>query len=463
MDNIKDIIIIGGGPGGYVAGIRAAQLGAKVCVIEKDRVGGTCLNRGCIPTKTLYRTAELLNNLKHIEDFGIKVDNYEVNVEKIQNRKSEIVNTLVGGIEKLIEGNGVEFIRGEASFIASNTISVITKEGEIILKGKNIIIASGSKSEIPSIEGINNPKVITSDELLDFDHIPKTLAVIGGGVIGMEFASIFNALGSSVTVIVARDSILYDVDREITKRYTAMAKRTGIQIQTSTVVKSISGEGEVIIKCDSKKGEVEIKADMVLVAKGRIANFDGLNLDKIGVDFDRKKIKVDENYETSIKGIYAIGDVNGICQLAHAASHQGVQVVEKILLNKDIHNPSIPNCIFTFPEIATVGITEEEAKEKGIPYKKSKFLFGANGKALALGEGEGFVKAICNSEDNTLLGIHIMGPHASDLIHEGVLAIDKKMKAYDIKDIVHSHPTLGEAFYEAILALNGEAIHSINK
>ncbi|MBZ9635457.1 dihydrolipoyl dehydrogenase [Clostridium sp. FP1] len=459
---MKDIIVIGGGPGGYVAAIRAAQLGAKVCLIEKESLGGTCLNRGCIPTKTIYRTAELLNNLSHIEAFGISVSNPEIDVNKIQERKRNIIKTLVTGIETLLKGNNIEFIKGEASLVDKNTVVVSTKDEEMTIEAKSIIIATGSKSEIPSIEGVNNKKVITSTELLDFDHIPKSLVIIGGGVIGMEFASIFNAMGSKVTVIVARDSILYDIDKDISKRYVVMAKKAGIEILTKAKVMSFSGEEEVIIKCQGKKGEFEVKGEQVLLAKGRNPNYEGINVEKLGIEIYKKGIKVDENYETSLKGVYAIGDVNGISLLAHAASHQGVVTAEGIILNKTCHKSVIPYCIFTFPEIAVVGITEEEAKNSGLSYKKNKFLFGANGKALALGEGEGLVKVI-SDENNKILGVHILGPHASDLILEGTIMVEKGMRVSDLKEVVHSHPTLGEALHEAVLGLNKEAIHSINK
>ena len=459
---MKDIIVLGGGPGGYVAAIRAAQLGASVTVVERDSFGGTCLNRGCIPTKTIYRTAEILNILKHINDFGISVKDYEIDVNKIQERKREIIGSLVGGIEKLLKGNGVEVIRGNGTIIDKNRVKVETENGEVILEGKNLIIATGSKSEIPNLKGIHNKKVVTSDEILEFTEVPKKLVVLGGGVIGMEFASIFNSMGSEVTVIVARDSILYDIDREISKRYTAMAKKSGIEILTLTSVKEIDGEELVKVICEGKKGEVVIEADLVLAAKGRKASYDGVDIEALGIELNRKSIKVDENYETSDKGIYAIGDVNGISLLAHAASHQGVEAVEHIILGKKCHKSVIPSCIFTFPEIAVVGLTEEEAKAKGIEYKKNKFLFGANGKALALGEGEGFVKAI-SDKNNKLIGIHIMGPHASDLILEATIAVEKSMTVADLKEVVHSHPTLGEALHEAILGLNKEAIHSINK
>lgn len=461
---MKDIIVIGGGPGGYVAAIRAAHLGADVAVVEMDSFGGTCLNRGCIPTKTLYRTAEIMNILKHIEDFGIETEDYSVNVEKVQTRKNNVIKTLVGGVEQLLKGNGVEIVKGKASLKDKNTVLVETSDGQVVLEGKNIIIATGSDAEMPTIKGIENKNIIISDDILEFDRIPKHLVVSGGGVVGMEFANIFKAMGSEVTVIVARDSILYDIDREISKRYTAMAKKSGINILTSTKILEFTGDDvNVTIKCEGKKGEFELNSDMVLMAKGRKGNFTGMNLEALGIEHDKKKIIVDDNYKTNIEGIYAIGDVNGICLLAHAASHQGIEAVENIMENKQCHKSVIPNCIFTFPEIATVGMTEEEIKGKGIEYIKNKFLFGANGKALALGEGEGFVKVICEKESKKILGIHIMGPHASDLIHEGVVAIEKGMTVIDFKEIVHAHPTLGEAFHEAIMGLNKEAIHSINK
>lgn len=464
---MKDIIVIGGGPGGYVAAIRAAQLGADVAVIEMDSFGGTCLNRGCIPTKTLYRTAEIMNTLKKIEGFGIEVENYNLNVDKVHERKNSIIKQLVDGVEKLLKGNNIEIIKGKAFLKEKNTVLVETKDDEVSLEGKNIIIATGSNAEMPDIKGIENKNIITSDDILEFDRIPKHLVISGGGVVGMEFANIFKAMGSEVTVMVARDSILYDIDREISKRYTAMAKRSGINILTSTKILEFyeddNDENKVTIKYEGKKGEAKLNADMVLIAKGRKGNFTGMNLEELGINHDKNKIIVDDNYKTNIDGIYAIGDVNGICLLAHAASHQGIGVVEHIMENKECHKSLIPNCIFTFPEIATVGMTEEEIKEKGIDYIKNKFLFGANGKALALGEGEGFVKVICEKESKKILGIHIMGPHASDLIHEGVLAVEKDMIVNDFKEVVHAHPTLGETFYEAMMGLNKEAIHSINK
>lgn len=459
---VKDIAIIGGGPGGYVAAIRAAQLGANVCIIEKDRIGGTCLNRGCIPTKALYKNAEVINTLNRADEFGIILDDYKIDVEKIQDRKVKIVDKLVMGIGQLLKANKVEIFEGSAAFIDKNTLNINLNSGDNIeITAKNIIIATGSKPSIPPILGADNEDVLNSDELLNFTSIPESLAIIGGGVIGMEFAGIFNELGSKVTVIEALPSILTSVDSDLTKRLTSMLKRKGMDIHVNTMVKSIESKEKLQIKAEGKKGEINIAADKVLIATGRYPSIDGLNLEGVGIQFDKKGIKVDSNYETNIAGIYAIGDVNGKNMLAHAASNQGVQVVEKILGKRElILNSPVPNCIFAFPEIACVGLKEDEAKLKGIEYNVSKFLFGANGKALTQGEGEGLIKVISRKQDNTILGVHIMGPNASDLISDGSIAITKGFTKEDLEDVIYAHPTLGEAFYEAVLGLTNEVTNS---
>lgn len=459
-----DIAIIGGGPGGYVAAIKAAQLGAKVCVIEKDKLGGTCLNRGCVPTKALYRNAELLNTLKNIDEFGIIVDNYSLDIDLMHKRRDKVVEQLVTGIDKLLKANRVEVIKGNGEILDKNTIAVELSEGSRKeVKAKNIIIASGSSTSMPPIPGAASEDIYTSESILNFKEIPKTLTIIGGGVIGMEFAGIFNAMGTEVTVVEFLPSILAQVDSDLTKRLNVLLKKRGIKINTSTKVNSIERiNGEFKVNCENKKGEISFNSEAVLISTGRKANFDREKLEGLGIEFTKQGIKVDANMETSLKGVYAIGDVNGISMLAHAASHQGITAVKHIIGSEEATKVSIiPSCIFIFPEIAYAGITEEEAKEKGIEYVTSKFLFGANSKALTLGETEGLVKVIAKKEDNTIIGVHIMGTHASDLIHEGVLAIEKQLKAKDIADIIHAHPTLSESFHEAVLGLTGEAIHGM--
>lgn len=457
----KDIIVIGGGPGGYVAAIRAAQLGAKVSVIEKRDLGGTCLNRGCIPTKVLCKNAEILHTLSHIEDFGVKVNDYSIDVEKIQQRKGEVIDKLVGGVSTLLQSNGVDVLRGEAVIEDKNTVRVKLREGgEKEITTKNLIIATGSEISMPPISGINLPGVIGTDELLEFKEIPKRLVVIGSGVIGIEFANIFKNLGSEVTIFSSR--LLKRTDSDISKRFTAYIKKQGVKVNNLRASEICKTDNGLLVKGQSPKGEVETETDVVLVASGRVPCFGGIDLEGLGIEYDEKGIKVDEYYETNVKGIYAIGDVIGGMMLAHAASNEGIKAVERIMgVLQAPDNAVVPDCIFASPEIAYVGLTEQQAKEKGLDYEVSKFMFGANGKALALGEPDGFVKVIATKEDKIIIGVHIMGPHASDLIHEGTLAISKKLNARDIASTVHAHPTLSEAFYEAVLGLNGEAIHMV--
>lgn len=458
---MRDIVVIGGGPGGYVAAIRGAQLGYKVTLIEKHKIGGTCLNYGCIPTKALYRNAEILNILKDIDEFGISVDNYSFDVEKIQARKNTVVQQLVGGIEKLLSSNDVEVIEGEASFIDKNTLKVKLPDGnEDEIKADKIIIATGSKAFVPNIEGVELDGVYTSTELLDFKEVPEKLVVAGGGVIGMEMAGIFNAMGSEVTVIHSRKHILKQVDSDVSKRFTSYIKKKGMKVHTLARIAGIEKkDSKLEVIFNDKKGEQRVEADAVLLSTGRRPVLHGLSLDAVGINYSDRGIEVDENFMTNIDGVYAIGDVNGKMMLAHEASHQGITAVEHIngIPNK-VNYDVVPGCIFVFPEIAVSGVTEEEAKEKGIEYKSSKFLFKANGKALALGESDGFVKVLSDMEDK-IIGVQIMGPHASDLIHEGTLAINKGLSVDDIAHTIHAHPTLSEAFMEAVLGLKSMAIH----
>ncbi len=458
----KKIVVIGGGPGGYVAAIRGAQLGAKVTLIERHKIGGTCLNYGCIPTKTLYRNAELLHTLAHIEDFGIKVDGFSIDMDKIQARKDDVVKTLVGGIEQLIKANGIEVIEGSASFVDATTLKVVKSDGETIeVTGDDIIIATGSTTQIPPFEGVKLPGVITSKELLEVSEVPEKLVIIGGGVISMEFAGIFAALGSEVSVLIRSDRFLREVDSEITKRFGATLKKKGVELHKSIENMAIvQTENGLAVTGNGPKGPVEFPATKVLLSTGRTPVYRDLNLEAAGVEVSKKGIACDHHtFQTNVEHVYAIGDVNGIIMLAHAASHQGIAAVEAIMGidHKGFHD-AVPNCIFVFPEIATVGLSEDEANEQGIEIKKSKFMFGANGKALSIGEPEGFIKVISDMND-VVIGVHIMGPHASDLIAEGTLAVANKMTVDQIGNTIHAHPTLSEAFAEATLGLRGEAIH----
>ncbi|MGM0396279.1 MAG: dihydrolipoyl dehydrogenase [Bacillota bacterium] len=460
----KRIAIIGAGPGGYVAAIKAAQLGAEVFLIENRDIGGTCLNRGCIPTKTYFRNAEIMSSLKRADEFGIKVEGYSLDGKALLERKNKVVYDLVSGIEKVISSySNIEFVPGKASFKNKKALKVeLLEGGEREIEADSIIISTGSYPQMTETKGVDLPGVITSDDILELDHIPETLIVVGGGVIGLEFASIYQELGSHVILLASR--ILKDGDKEIGKRLLPTLKKQGIETYVNIRAKEISKEGDklrVVAKYKEKDEEIEVVGDYVLIASGRGPLVEGLGLEEAGVEFSNRGIKVDDNFETTVPGIYAIGDVNskGI-QLAHVASSQGEYSVEKIMGHKpDINLEYWPSCVFTMTEVAQVGYTEEQLKEKEIDYRSSKFMFSANGKALSLGEPEGIIKILASNDDNKILGVHIIGPHANDLIHEGALAISNNMDVAAINRTIHAHPTLSEAFAEAALGLDERAIH----
>jgi len=453
----KDLIILGAGPGGYTAALRAAELGAKVLLVEQDKVGGTCLHRGCIPTKALYKNAEVMNTLQKAADFGVELDSYTLNMTRVQARKKEIVDRLHSGIHLLLKNQKVQFIQGQGRLIGSNLVRVTEESGNTLdIEAKRILLATGSKPSLPPIPGADLPGVMTSDEILNLERIPERLVIIGGGVIGIEFACIFQAFGCQVTVLEFLPRILPLMDEEISKRLTPLLKKKGINIETAVKVTEITMEdNSLIVLAEDKKANIQSHpAELVLIATGRVPNTTGLGLEEVGVEYGKQGIIVDANYATSIPGIYAIGDVIGGQMLAHVASHQGTAVVENLYGPPRAKVGSVvPACVFSFPEVASVGLTEQEIKQQNIPYVVNKALFGANGKALTLGEGEGFVKVLAHKEDKKLLGVHILGPHASDLIHEAALAVQKQVTPNDIADMIHAHPTLAESFHEAALRL----------
>ncbi|MGL6195092.1 MAG: dihydrolipoyl dehydrogenase family protein [Thermoguttaceae bacterium] len=541
----QDIVVIGGGPGGYVAAIRAAQLGMKVTLVEKDELGGTCLNRGCIPTKVWYQQAEILRSLTHLDTFqmGELFDPavnealkkpVSMNMQAAQKRKNQIVGSLTSGVASLLKANGVTVLRGTATVTSPNLVRVrfcnpslhdinaanLSKtdttdtpiisddSGEVLLETSKILIATGSKNKPLPVPGVDLPGVMDSTGVLNLETLPKHLVIIGGGVIGLEFASIFNAFGSEVTVIETAPRILLNLDSEISKRMSAFLKRQGIDIQVATnLVKiekatdatakaadSTANNGvpttsqeialknnELVLTLQTPKGESTKTADIVLVATGRAAELNELGFidsasdcftntctehsktshEKLKLDFERGWIKVNENFETSIPGIFAIGDVIGGALLAHVASEEGRVAVERMNgIASHFSADAVPGCVFSFPQIATVGHTEETLKEQGIEYRTGKFSFSANGKAQAMGETDGFVKIIAGTNDQ-ILGVHIIGPHASDLILEATLLVTKKMTLDDVLETIHPHPTLGEAIHEAVLDVRKSAIHVI--
>lgn len=453
-----DLIILGGGPGGYVAAIRACQLGMKTALIEKDQLGGTCLNRGCIPTKTYYKNAEILRSLEKLEEFSINMSNAApvFNLRGAKQRKDTIVNNLVNGVETLLKGNGVEIIRGQGQLDRPGFVKV----GDGDLAARNILIATGSKGAVLPLAGFDDPGILDSTAVLELEQVPSRLVIIGGGVIGMELASIFNAFGSQVTVLEAASAILNGIDGEIVKRFTILLKKQGIEVLTSVQIEQIEKEEwGYKISGQGKKGQVISRADKVLVAAGRSPSLDGINL-KLNLN-EKGFIKVGEDFSTSIPGVYAIGDVIGGYMLAHVASAEGIAAVENMNgINSRVDYSAVPNCIFTFPEIASVGLTEEQARAAAIKYKKGKSLFAANGKAMALGETDGLIKVIADEEDR-IVGVHILGPHASDLILEASLMVKERLKAEKVISVIHPHPTLGEVLHEAVMDVKGRAIHQL--
>lgn len=454
-----DVLILGGGPGGYVAAIKAAQLGAKVAVVEKERLGGVCLNWGCIPTKTLLKTAKLYRDIQRTEDFailGIDKSSIKVDWKLLLKRKDRIVDKLVSGIYTLFKKNKIDLYEGKGTILNKNQIEV---NGEIIT-GKNLIIAIGAGDSSPSIPGLDDlvksGKVINSKGALQLEEIPKDLVIVGGGVIAVEFATLFNALGSNVTIIQRSNRILSAVESEMVSTLEKQLKRDGIKILTSTRLLSFSDDG---VKIDHKGEEKTIKGDKYLVSLGVKPDLSQVkNLD-LEIN-DKGYIVTNNKMETSIKGVYAIGDLNGRYALAHVASAEGIVAAENIMGRESTLNYNIvPQCVYTFPELASVGLTEEEAKNKGHDYTVSKFPLAANGKALAEGESSGFIKIISDNQYGEILGIHIMASHATDMIAEAVTAMQLEGTVYDLAKAIHPHPTLSEIVMEAALGAIDRPIH----
>lgn len=432
-----DLIIIGSGPGGYQAARYAAQQGLKVVIVENSHAGGTCLNCGCIPTKTFAHEAELLRNPLLTDE-----DRLRWNFNTLLERKQAIVEQLRKGVETILQHPNITFVKGFGRLSGIHSVTV----GDEEFTAKNIIIATGSHAKLPPVDGINDPSVMTSTELLSCSSIPKQLCIIGAGVIGMEFASAFNAFGCKVTVVEYMKECLPTIDGDIAKRLRKSLEKQGVTFIMQAGVSSIQN-GTVTYE---KKGkQATVVADSVLVATGRAANTDNMGLDGVGVEFNRQGIVVDDNMQTNIPGIYAIGDVNGKMMLAHAATFQGYRAINHILGKDDLINFDImPAAIFTYPEAASVGISEENAKQAGLDYSCGKGFYRANGKALSMGETEGLLKLIAD-KDGKIIGCHVFGVHAADLVQEVTSLMNKNATVEDLKNIIHIHPTVGEILLSA--------------
>lgn len=444
------IIIIGAGPGGYETALLAAKRGVEVVLVEAGHVGGTCLNEGCIPTKSFCKNAEVLEGLHNAESFGITGLDFRFDFSSVTARKNAVVEQLRGGVEGLLGHKNITLVRGKASFKDQHTVVCDGVE----YTAENIIIATGAVSASLSIPGADLPGILTSKEILDIEEVPQRLCVIGGGVIGLEFASVFRSFGSEVTVLEYCKDILPRFDTDLAKRLKQSLGKRGIEINTQAQVTGISNEGPEYKVTYLRKGKEEcVVADKVLMAVGRKANVASLNLADVGIDFTPRGIAVDERtMQTNVPHIYAVGDINGKMMLAHAATFQGIVALDHIMgVENNIDLSVMPAAVFTSPEAASVGMTEDECKEKGIPVKCLKSFFRANGKAVTMGETDGFCKlVVSDTPEKTLLGCHLYGPHASDIVQEACALINCKATLGQFKDIIHTHPTLTEVLQSAV-------------
>ena len=456
------IAIIGGGPGGYTAAIRAAQLNAEVTLIEKERVGGTCLNKGCIPTKVLLHTSGVYQAAKNFESIGIKVTGTKLDWGEVQRRKTEVVNKQVKGVENLLINNNVKKISGEGSFINKNQIKVKESDGsQTIVDFDYGIIATGSKPVVIPIPGIDLPGVITSDEALNLTEIPRSMVIIGGGVIGSEFAEVFSAVGCKVTIVEMLPNIVANMDRDIVSTLVFKFENSGVEIYTDTKVVSISRTEEgLAVNTESAGKSRTFSAEKVLLAIGRKPVTDNLKLENAGVLTNKGTVAVNKNMQTNVSNIYAIGDARGGVMLAHAASSEGIAAVESIMgMKPNIDFNTIPYCVYTKPELAGVGLTEDQARDKGYDVKVGLFPMSINGKAMIEDEQQGLVKYITDNATGEVLGLHISGPGATELIVEGVLAVRLEATIEEITSTIHAHPTVAEALHEAAHAVHNKAIH----
>jgi len=462
MTNNPDLVIIGGGPGGYVAALRASQLGAKVTLVEKDKIGGVCLNEGCIPTKALLRSAEVYATVESAAEYGVRIPSPEIDWPAMQARKQQVVEQLTSGVAKLLERAGIEVVYGVASFASPHEITVNSPEGMSRIRSDRFIIATGSSPAAIPIPGLDLPEVWDSTKALHIETLPKRLLIIGGGAIGVEFATLFSTLGVEVTLVEMLPRLLPTMDADIGAALQWILEANNVLVKTSTQVSQVTpvASGGLAVEARTGKSVEKYSTDCVLVAVGRKPNTEGLNLESAGVSYDRRGITVDSTLRTSVPHIYAIGDVTGGILLAHVAMKEGEVAAENALGHSARMNYDyIPSCVFSHPEAASVGMSEEEARDKGYDVRVGRFPFNGNGKALAQGEPDGFVKVIAEAKYGQVLGVHIVGPHASDLILEASALLNLECTLEEMTAIIRPHPTLGEALTEAALAVSGQAIH----
>lgn len=463
-DQQFDVVIIGSGPGGYVGAIRAGQLGLKTAVVEKDPfVGGTCTHRGCIPTKALLENADIWHKIQRSKEFGITVGDAHLDFGAGQKRKQDVVDKSAKGIEFLFKKNKVERVTGFGRVTSRNVVEVTAQDGsKQQLQTKNIVLAMGSTpKDLPHIKA-DGKRILNSDHILTIDHVPQSMLVIGAGAVGCEFASIFSRFGTKVTIVEVMPQLLPIEDEEIAKEFTRLFKKKGIDVYTDAKVESAEvHENGVRVVVSTKGKQQTFDVEVVLSATGRRAVLENTNIEAIGVKVDRGMVKVDEYMRTGVPGVWAIGDIVPTPALAHCASAEGILVSEQIkgLEPRPLNYDHIPNCTYTDPEVASVGLTEKKAKERGYDVKIGKFPFTASSKARILGEANGLVKYVCDSKYDEILGVHIVGPHATELIAEACAALELEATSESIAKTVHAHPTLSEAMMEAAEDVQGHAIH----
>ena len=457
-----DVVIIGSGPGGYVTAIRASQLGLKTAIVEKESLGGVCLNWGCIPTKALLKSAQVFNYLKHAEDYGLTVKELDKNFDAVVNRSRNVAGGMSKGVQFLMKKNKIDVLTGHGKVLSGKNISVTVNEKTVEYKAKNIIIATGARSrELPSLPQ-DGKKIIGYREAMTLPKQPKKLIIVGSGAIGIEFAYFYNAMGTDVTLVEFVDRIAPVEDYEVSKLLEKSFKKSGIKILTNSEVTGVDTSGkQVKATVKTAKGEETLTADVVLSAVGIKSNIENLGIEEVGIAVDRDKIMVNDFYQTNLPGYYAIGDITSGQSLAHVASAEGILCVEKIAGHhvEPIDYGNIPGCTYCFPEVASVGLTEAQAKQKGHEIKVGKFPFSASGKAQAGGTSEGFVKVIFDAKYGEWLGCHMIGVGVTDMIAEAVLGRKLETTGHEVLKTVHPHPTMSEAVMEAVADAYGEVIH----
>ena len=475
MENTFDVVVIGAGPGGYVAAIRASQLGFKTAVVEKAELGGVCLNWGCIPTKALLKSAQVYNYTKHLSDYGVELRNADgtpveadavvsyADIKKVVERERGVSAQMSKGIEFLFKKNNITVLKGEAKILSGSAVEVKPAEGDAYtVEAKHIIVATGSRPNCLPFAPIDGEKIISYRQALVPETLPKSMAIIGSGAIGSEFTYFYRSMGVDVTLIEFMDQIVPLEDKDVADQLSRSFRKMGIKVMVSSGVKAIDTTGEGCkLSIETKKGMVELEVDRVLSAVGVVPNTNGIGLEELGVEMNRGKIVVDEFYRTNVPGIYAIGDVIATPALAHVASAEGIACVEKIagMDVAPVNYNNIPGATYTSPEIASVGLTEKKVKEQGIEYKVGKFPFTASGKATTAGEKDGFVKLIIDANTDQILGAHLIGANVTEMLSGIVLARNVGATAKDIIKTIHPHPTMSEAIMEAAAAAHGEVIH----